>query len=73
MKTIIAQSTANSMFIHGVFFNGTQFVDRYNDILASKWVVNCFWTNQNSRFGSDIADLRTAKFCAEYGIENKKW
>jgi hypothetical protein len=73
MTTIVAPTTANSMFINGIFYNGKNFVNRYNDILENTWVVNCFWTNQNSKFGCNIADLRTNKFCADYGIENKKW
>jgi len=73
MKTIIAQTTSNSMLINGVFHNGSQFVNRFNDVLENTWVVNCFWTNQNSKFGCDIADLRTAKFCTDYNIENKMW
>ena len=48
MKTIITESTANSMFIHGIFYNGKSFVNKYGDILENTWVVNCFWTNQNS-------------------------
>ena len=73
MKTIISESTANSMFIHGIFYNGKSFVNKYGDILENTWVVNCFWTNQNTKFGCDIADSKTNKFCKDYGIENKKW
>ena len=73
MTTIILQTTSNSMFIHGIYFNGENFVNKYNDILKNTWVVNCFWTNQNSKYGCVIADVRTEKFCNDYGIENKKW
>jgi len=73
MTTIIEQTTENSMFLHGVYFDGKNFVNRYNDVLKNTWVVNCYWTNQNSKFGCEVADLKTNKFCAEYGIENKKW
>jgi hypothetical protein len=73
MTTIISQTTANSMFIHGVYFNGENFVDRYNHILKSTWVVLCFWTNENSKHGCDIANVRTEKFCNDYKLENKMW
>jgi hypothetical protein len=72
-KSIITQTTSNSMLINGVFFNGKDFVDKYNNILKHTWVVLCYWTIHNSKSGDEIADLQTAKFCEEYGIENKKW
>ena len=73
MKTIVTPTTSNSMLINGIFHNGINFVNRYNDIVANTWAVFCFWTNQNSSYGCEIADLRTNKFCQEYGIENKMW
>jgi hypothetical protein len=73
MTTIVAQTTSNSMFINGVYHNGKNFVNKYNDILKDSWVVNCFWTNENSKYGYIVADVRTNKFCADYNIENKKW
>lgn len=69
MKTIISPSTANSMLSNGVFFNGKEFVDKYNNILESNWVISCYWTNQNSIYGCDIADLRTAQFCINYNLK----
>lgn len=73
MITIISPTTSNSMLNNGIFYDGKNFIDKYKNILSNNWVVNCFWTNQNSNYGCDIADLRTNKFCKDYNIENKRW
>lgn len=73
MKTIIAPTTENSMLNNGVFFNGTQFVNKYKDVLENKWVVNCYWTYINSIYGCEIADIKTNQFCIQYNIPNQKW
>jgi hypothetical protein len=70
MTTIVA-TQATSILNNGVYHNGENFIDKYNNILENRWVVYCFWSNQNSKFGCDIADLRTNKFCLDYGIEIK--
>ncbi len=72
MTQVIAPQ-ATSILNGGVFFNDGKFYNKYKDVLENTWVVYCFWSNQNSRYGCDIADLRTNKFCADYGIENKKY
>lgn len=73
MKTIVAPTTANSMLIHGIFYDGKNFVDKYKNILEDTWVVSCYWTNQNSKFGCEIADIKTTKFCQDYGLKNIDW
>lgn len=73
MTTIISPSTANSDLINGVFHNGVNFINKYNDILKNTWVVFCYWSNQNSFYGCEVADLRTEYFCNTYNIPNKKW
>lgn len=73
METIITPTTSNSMFINGIYFNGTNFVDRLNYPLSNVWVVFCVWTNHNSKFGCEIADIKTENFCKQYKIENKKY
>lgn len=67
MTTIIAPQ-ATSVLNNGVFFDNGKFFDKYKNELSNEWVEYVYWSNQNSRYGSDIADLRTAKFCKDYNI-----
>jgi hypothetical protein len=71
--TIISPSTANSNLVHGTYFDGVNFLNKYNDILKHTWVVFCYWSEKNSKFGSDVADVQTKLFCQKYSIENKMY
>jgi hypothetical protein len=73
MITIISPTTANSNLVHGVFYNGQNFVNKYNDQLKDTWVVFCYWSNENSKHGLNVANLRTEFFCSKYNLENKKY
>jgi len=71
--TIISPSTANTMFINGIFLENGQFVDKYKNILKNTWVVLCYWTNQNSMHGDKIANVKTEQFCKQHNLDNKKY
>jgi hypothetical protein len=72
MTQLIAPQ-AISILNNGVYFNDGIFYDKYKNVLKNTWVVFCFWSNENSKFGCDIADKRTENFCKQYNIENKKY
>jgi len=71
MTTIVSPTTSDSSLLHGVYFDGANFIDRNKNTLTHKWVVFCYWSNQNSKYGCEIANTRTAHFCAQYGIKNE--
>lgn len=68
--TQILAPQANSVLNNGLYFSNGKFYDKYKNELTNNWAEYVFWSNQNSRHGSDIADMRTKKFCADYGINN---
>lgn len=68
MKTIISATTSNSILNDGIYFDSGIFYDKFKNVLDTKWVKYCYWTNVNSRYGSNIATERTNKFCKQYNI-----
>jgi hypothetical protein len=67
-KTIISPQ-ATSILNGGLFYENGKFVDKNKNKLDNNWVKYVYWSNQNSRYGAETANLRTAQFLKEYGIK----